>query len=533
LVFKEYHLMLEAVYNSYKEVSCYPGRVGMGLTFGGWEQLLLDSKLDECGVSIREAGVAFALGKELRTDEYSNMRHMELSWSEFLSCLGALMMLRADFDSEFFADMLADFFSDHLSNARQSHLDGQGKPGNDEGLSQVLIVVTKVFYDADEDKSGTLTMTELKRCMAQQQVRQELKEIGVPVEDIGTFFCHLDKDHSGDVTLDELCEGFIKLKLSMRGVDRSIAYFRKAFAEADVDDSGTLSIHEFKALCSNPRVLKRLGALGVQVGEVETLFETLCIKGLDKSGMSTSASGFRPASPSADARFITADDLIAGFLAVRKVGLGEQRGVNMLRQIFLEADVNGDNSLDREEMRAAFCTERVSQKLQRLQLTEPDWMAIFDALDTDGNGDISWAELSQGVCTLWHQAIEEYAEEQAHKYSALVEGSQSQGLMKATQSFPLSGAKEGGLSADTKRSTLPKSKAIAVGAFAHAEAGVSTWPLSHVPSKALAPSASGSTLQPATSARSLTRASVSPGMSASGSLPGVSRQMSPDRTTSP
>merc|ERR1719230_1485700 len=102
------------------------------------------------------------------------------------------------------------------------------------------------------------------------------------------------------------------MKLSMRGADRAIAYFRKAFAEADVDGSGTLSMHEFKDLTSNPRVLKRLAALGVQIGEVEVLFEQLSISG-NKRGAEVG---------SLDGQSITADEMIAGFLAVRNNGLG-------------------------------------------------------------------------------------------------------------------------------------------------------------------------------------------------------------------
>mmetsp|Transcript_46387 Transcript_46387/g.72352 ORF Transcript_46387/g.72352 Transcript_46387/m.72352 type:complete len:501 (+) Transcript_46387:1-1503(+) len=412
LVYKEYRRMLEGVYVAYKDLYCYPGRIGTGLTYGAWEQLLQDVKIDEAGVSIREAGVAFAIGKELRMDEYSSMRHMELSFSEFLVCIGALMMLRVDWESEFFADMIADFCADHLSSARQSRMDsspyGNQPESNDVGLSRVLQLVSQVFLEADEDGSGTLSVREFRLCMAQEQVQQELKEIGFGLEDLSTFFSTIDKDGSGDVTLDELCEGFIKLRLSMRGTDRSIAYFRKAFAEADLDGNGTLSMEEFSALCSNPKVLKRLAALGVHFEEVETLFETLSHRRGGKSSDTDENLG------------LTADDMVAGFLAIRDVGLGETRGMNLLRQLFREADTDKSNTLSREEMQRAFCTPKVSQKLHRLQLKEPDWMDIFDALDLDGNGDISWSELSQGICHLWKQAIDEEVAAQSHDMSEAV-----------------------------------------------------------------------------------------------------------------
>jgi len=218
-----------------------------------------------------------------------------------------------------------------------------------------------------------------------------LKERNLQPEDLGAFFAKVDLDGSDEITLDEFYETFIKMKLTMRGVDRAVAYFRKAFAQADTDGSGALGMNEFRALCNNPRTVKRLNALGVAIGEIEVLFEKLdgCGGGETKEGK------------------ITADEMIAGFLSVREKGLGESRGVNFLRQLFREADVNGNGSLTKQEIKRTFCTEKVSQKLHKLQLKEPDWMDIFDALDLDSNGTLSWNELSQGVCQLWKHAIEE------------------------------------------------------------------------------------------------------------------------------
>jgi Ca2+-binding EF-hand superfamily protein len=409
MVFKEFYHMLEAVYSTYKDMHSFPGRQSMGLSLGGWDQLLRDAEITETGVSSRDIGVAFALGKEFRPDESSSMRHMELSWPEFLVCLGAVMILRSDFEPEFFADMLADFFSDHISHARQGRLDGNsagaGAGVQDAGMAAVLQLVHTVFEDADDDQSGSLSTREFRRAMAQPRVQQSMKDIGIPPEELGTLFSTIDRDGSGDVTLDELCEGFIKMKLSMRGADRAIAFFRKAFREADSDESGTLSLEEFQKMIANPQVLKRLESLGVNLEQVEVLFEQLCTRG---NGANVGK---------LQGHTITADDLIAGFLSVREAGLGESRGVNFLRQVFLEADEDGSNSLSRPEMQKAFCSERVSNKLARLQLKEPDWMAIFDALDLDHNGTISWSELSQGMRSMWKQAIDDDIQAQAKKFT--------------------------------------------------------------------------------------------------------------------
>ena len=45
----------------------------------------------------------------------------------------------------------------------------------------------------------------------------------------------------GTVTLDELCEGLVKMKRAMVGLERGIAFLRKVFEDADVDKSGSIS----------------------------------------------------------------------------------------------------------------------------------------------------------------------------------------------------------------------------------------------------------------------------------------------------
>jgi Ca2+-binding EF-hand superfamily protein len=481
IVYKEYYHMLQGVYTSYKGTNAYPGRQGGGLSLGAWEQLLMDADVGDAGVSVREIGAAFALGKELRPDAYTTMRHMELSWPEFLVCLGAIMRLRADFEPEFFADSLADFFADHISNARQSKLDGASVQVDqkDAELTSVLQLVSKVFIDADHDNSGSLTLREFRRAMVQPKVQQEMKEIGVSPDELNTLFSRIDSDGSGDVSLDELCEGFMKLKLSMRGVDRAIAYFRKAFSEADQDNSGTLSMYEFKELTANPRVQKRLAALGVQLPEIEVLFEHVSTKRNPSGGGVGNLEGMS----------LTADDMIAGFLAIRENGLGESRGVNFLRQVFLEADADGGGSLSRQEVRNTFCTERVSHKLQRLHLREPDWMAVFDALDVDGNGTISWTELQQGVCQMWKEDMDDNIRRRSQAQVAKATGTDKPSKTPKQSMVQLEAA------AKFTAAKLPGPSKVR---FGREEAGVK--------STGLGVSASAETITPAASAQSLPEA---------------------------
>lgn len=418
MVYKDYYHMLEGVYSYYKNVLVYPGRMGSGLSFGGWQSMLRDAE-----VPSHIGGAAFALGKEFRVDEYTTMRHMELSWSEFLVCLAAVVTLQPAFEHEFFADSIADFMGQEVSKAKQGRLDGPSSAPavQDPGTASVLALVRKVWEEADDDHSGTLTLRKFRRAMSQTKVQQEMKDCGIPPEELNTLFSNIDQDGSGDITLDELCAGFTKLKQAMRGSERAMAYFRKAFAEADVDGSGTLSMHEFKALTSNSRVLKRLAALGVCLGEVETMFENLSVRG-DRG---------RNSGLPLEGQSLTADDMIAGFLAVRETGQSQSRGVNFLRQLFTEADADGSGSLSRTEFQKYLCTEKVHKKLLELQLKEPDWMGIFDALDLDGNGTISWQELSQGICQMWKEESPDQAEDEPSKQVSNTSNAADQGSQSA------------------------------------------------------------------------------------------------------
>jgi len=258
-----------------------------------------------------------------------------------------------------------------------------------------------------------------------------MKQLQIQCDDLTTLFQKLDNDGSGEITLDELCEGFTKMKTSMKGSDRAIAYFRKMFKEVDKDDSATLNLKEFEEIMGSPHTLKRLAAFGVPEKEVEVIFEELATN-----------------APSGG---VTADSLIASFLKVRQTGLGESRGLNYLRTVFLEADANRSNTLTREEVKTFLCKDEVRTRIEMLKLQVPDWLGIFDTLDTNGDDNLSWDELSQGVMQLWKQGIEQDLKNQSktamsrlsrQPTRSTVGHSSSQSILKKSVSEPFTSPRQ-------------------------------------------------------------------------------------------
>lgn len=409
MVYKDYQGQLETIYNTYKKLHSYPGRSGYGLSYSSWNELLQDCEAVDSFFAARNIGWAFALGKEIRPDEYTCMRHMELSWSEFLVCLGAVVRLRYDYEEDFFADSISEFFEGSLVKAHHRCLErneqGQNTAGilQDPSIKLVLEFVGKVFQDADEDQNGRLNCRELRRSLMQPKFQSEMKDLKIEVDDLTTLFHKMDTDGSGDVALDELCEMFVKMKLAMKGANRAIAYFRKIFKEADRDGSCTLSLKEFRDLVGNAQTKKRLATLGISADEMEALFEQMANNSTQE---------------------VSADCLVTGLLKVRETGLGESRGLNYLRSVFLEADENKNDCLSREEVTNCLCQDHVRARFEQFKLEVPDWLGIFDALDTDGDGNLSWDELSQGVTKLWKQGIEQDLRKQIR---STVESSQKTG----------------------------------------------------------------------------------------------------------
>lgn len=387
-VYKEYLDILKVVFEGYAMIRRYPGRSGKMMSFGAWTELLVDTGVMDSGeFTHQQIGVAFALGKEIRPDEYSSWRYMELSWGEFLVALGAVVRLSPAYKKEIVADLLDEFFSEHVEEAHTKVLNkrlGTARTNRnlDEQMAPLVRFLERLFQDADEDRSGTVDQHEFRQCLGQMQNIQEMASLGLPTADIDMVFRMIDKDGTGEITLDDLVEGFIRMKLSMRGEERAISFIRNTFTEMDADGSGTLDVEEFHTLITQPNALRKLSTLGV------TDFDVACIFDLVDEDCSGG---------------VNVEQVITGLLRLRDPGYAAVRGLRLLQELFEEADVDGDGGLSKSEVLACYNAPEVMDKFKRLMLKVPPWAVLFEELDVDCSGDLSWEEIDAGMKSFWER----------------------------------------------------------------------------------------------------------------------------------
>lgn len=390
LVYREYHDHLRTIYDGFNNLEPYPGRKGNNLSFGAW--LTICGQLSQEDASARRFRHAFALGREIHADETSGPRHMELSWPEFLLCLGAIVRLGPDYDSEYFADQLADLFEKLVPLSESLKAGGPKKAVKEarrlrrfthhESLHFVDLVAG-IFEEADEDFTDTISIQEFRRHLSKAKTMTELQKFGIIVSDVDLLFKTLDTDRRGQLTVVEMADGFTKMTNLMKHNERAILYLRKVFAQADKDDSGSLNTAEFKSLFAEPSTKKKLESLGINAADVGDLFQLI-----DEDGSGQ----------------VTSEEIVSFLLRLRDPNSAGERAIHLLNDMFRKADKDQSGSLSRDEYLRAFDRDNLEQQLKIRNLKVPDWGSLFAHLDSDGNGTLSWSELSQGLISFWARA---------------------------------------------------------------------------------------------------------------------------------
>jgi len=86
---------------------------------------------------------------------------------------------------------------------------------------RVVCFLQRLFAEADVDASGTLTKTEFMKAVKEPRIQNQMQHLGLLGKDwsgdaVRNYFSQLDDSGDGNLTLDELLQGYYKMKEMFR-----------------------------------------------------------------------------------------------------------------------------------------------------------------------------------------------------------------------------------------------------------------------------------------------------------------------------
>jgi Ca2+-binding EF-hand superfamily protein len=269
--------------------------------------------------------------------------------------------------------------------------------------------IKELFSEMDTDDSGTLERREIGSAMAKLGVKLLPEEINVLFErydynnsgqlDYGEFLNLVGFQKDGNVSsqarlddeVDRLLERIqdnLEKYLGSGSSGQSGKALKELFREIDVDGSGTIDKQEFA------RAMARLG-VKLTTEEIATIYERfdaddgrqlkyndfLKLIGFDASSKSLSDSRQRRGGLDKEI-----EDLIDKIRSRLTQELGTGRVVGReLKRVFEEIDIDGSNSIDKNEL------ARAMAKLN-CKLTRDEADLIFERFDRDNSGKLDYRE---------------------------------------------------------------------------------------------------------------------------------------------
>eukprot|EP00931_Biecheleriopsis_adriatica_P026350 TRINITY_DN16048_c0_g1_i2.p1 TRINITY_DN16048_c0_g1~~TRINITY_DN16048_c0_g1_i2.p1 ORF type:complete len:423 (-),score=76.52 TRINITY_DN16048_c0_g1_i2:299-1567(-) len=236
--------------------------------------------------------------------------------------------------------------------------------------------VKQLLKQFDEKHQGNVdfqSFMDLVRCYDEARLRygRSASNVGVALDittcdSLKQLFDHYDRNHSGYISRKEL-----SLAFQEAGLDMKKKTVRRVLETFDVNQSGGLELAEFMKLVASYEILK-------EVGEA-TLSNQACSqrapprkgsKAHRKKRMSIVNESKGTAINTEEGQIIISDA--------------------KLKDIFHSYDLNGEGTINREELTKAF--ERTGVKM-----TEKETLAVLETFDENSSGDISLAEFQKLV----------------------------------------------------------------------------------------------------------------------------------------
>merc|ERR1712113_725906 len=94
--------------------------------------------------------------------------------------------------------------------------------------------IKEIFKAIDHDESGTITMSEIMQCLSKGNLKLQsyFEALDISATDTLTLFTLLDRDGSGEVDIDEFCDGCSRLRGNAKAFDiNTVLYENRKIAE--------------------------------------------------------------------------------------------------------------------------------------------------------------------------------------------------------------------------------------------------------------------------------------------------------------
>jgi len=402
MVYRDNMETLVSVFEAYKSLMCYPGRQ-MGvrhISYLAWMLFMRNSGIvapDD--FPQKDVGVPFALGRQMHVDETSGWRHMELSFSEFLVSLAFVVRLRPGYVAEFFHDQLDEFLATNLEDALNAvhtsksnrsaratfrKAPSMAQPGT--GIDIDVTVIPSVNFmrklmGHSPTGQDCVDTCELRRLFQDKAMRMEAKRVKLTAAEVDLILHIASPGAKGMATQTDVLQVLIQVKTCFKGMERVIVCLEDSFDQFCAAQGGAVVSEEFFA---QEGFVARLISLGLHAADAEELQTTL-------------ASGD-------ENRWVSLVDIMEGLMNLLDPENASLRGVRALEERFNAAKHIGSDGLSKEEVLTTFTKPELVAKLNRLELQEPDWAVLFEELDMDMSGDLSWDEIRDGMTAFWGTA---------------------------------------------------------------------------------------------------------------------------------
>eukprot|EP00933_Yihiella_yeosuensis_P066446 TRINITY_DN7071_c0_g2_i3.p1 TRINITY_DN7071_c0_g2~~TRINITY_DN7071_c0_g2_i3.p1 ORF type:complete len:1021 (+),score=269.75 TRINITY_DN7071_c0_g2_i3:194-3256(+) len=337
----------------------------------------------------------------------------------------------------------------------------QEKQDEAEAFDAVMAHAEDALVEGDEDWSGEFDLGEFVRAFQSNPrfLRKVSLATDVPiseyqalnVEQLENLFTSLDADYSGTISFDEFVRGLVEIRLARQAekleeteVEKTLA-MEEAFADAaeafenmDLGYNGELSVDDFIEAMRDPFILDKVTAATKIPDDYfhelsrEQMVEMFHQIDSDRSGS------------------VSFNEWVYALVKVREETFAEEkiaeveetRAVEQLaEQALEEGDEDWSGEFDFKEFVTAFNSNpRFLRKISLAtdvpisefeQLSQDDLEELFNALDTDFSGTISFDEFVVGLLEIRRARKEQKAQEAAQEEEEVLD----EAYMDATDAF--------------------------------------------------------------------------------------------------